>query len=182
MEELTLIQKFDTVLEMLYLYSGKRPTAGRLMAFIRAKNKKIEPGEVWDIVGRMVDDKMVEIVGATVNKKANTPLYLLKFEGKIMYERGGMDGKVKREEIHWTQRHPVLYAFISGVGGAMLALIVGLSLWLVDRQTKNQEIQEIKQTATEANRKTDSLIVSQKNKSLQPKIDGVSPKKKEREK
>ncbi|MEN6463317.1 MAG: hypothetical protein ABFC94_18355 [Syntrophomonas sp.] len=158
MEELTLVQKFDTVLEMLYLYSGKRPTSGRVIAFIRAKNKKIDPGEVWDIMNRMVEDKLVSIVAATVNKKQNTPLYLLKFEGKIMYERGGLKGKLKREKNHWTQRHPVLYALISGIGGAILALVVGLSLWWVDKRTESQENQETKQTISDANHRLDSVV------------------------
>lgn len=167
MEELNLTQKFDAVLDALYEISGKHPTFRRIIALLYARNKKVDAGEVWDIMVKMQRDNLLHPPEPVRSKKPNQnrpemtqsdSIHLITFEGKLLKERGGLKGKDEREKTHWTQTHPIAYAIITGLAAATLSLAVGLILWQVDKQSDNKETQEIKQTIKDANHRLDSVI------------------------
>ncbi len=97
---MTLIKKYDAVLEAVYCISGKRPTFGRILAFLRKKNHDIHWGEVWDILNKMRRDHIIrEQIFQNDIKGVDKEVYLIDFEGKLMYERDGLKGKIWRENF-----------------------------------------------------------------------------------
>ena len=164
MAAVTLIDKYDTVLKALYDISGKRPTFGRILALLRVRKETIQWAEVWDILIKLEKEQFIH-PGITdrTSKIPTEVIHLITIDGKIFHEKGGLKGKIEREKPAWHVNHPILYALISAIGGAIISIAVGLLLWQVDKQSKNQDIQETKQTIQDATRRLDSLISAQKN-------------------
>lgn len=152
-----LVHKFDTVLNYLFELSGRRPTEKRLNKLIRVRKQDIEWGEVWDILNKLEDEKLIRKRTAPYSRFPNEILFLLTWDGKLMKIRDGYRGKLKREKPKWPQRHPILYALLASIGGAIISISIGLLLWWVDKQSKNQEIPEIRQSIQDANHRLDSL-------------------------
>ena len=158
MAELTLIQKFDAILDALYEISGKRPTYHRIKKVLRVKDLKIEDGEIWDILVKMETDKTVHLPVLNPNPKfPNEYLHLITFEGKLLKERGGLKGKIERDKAKWYQRNPLIYGSMVAIAGAILSVIVNVISDRVSKQSDSQEMQEIKQTIQDANHRLDSL-------------------------
>jgi len=95
---MTLVQKFDAVLDALYDISGQRPTFGRILALLRKRKHNIHWGEVWDILNKMRRDGVIrEPIIQNNIKGVDKEIYLITFEGKLMKERNGLKGKFWRE-------------------------------------------------------------------------------------
>lgn len=96
--------------------------------------------------------------------------YKLTEIGLLAKEKGGhieyqkyLDQERKRAKPKWHVEHPIWYAIICAVSAAGLSIIAHVVENKIDAQSDNQSLQEIKQTATDANRKSDSLIGILKN-------------------
>jgi hypothetical protein len=124
MKELTLVEKFDAVLDALYDISGKRPTDTRIMLLLKKRGIKIDVGEVWDIFIKMRQEGLLhQEVKAIYSKRPNEVLHLIHFNGKYLKETNGLKGKLEREKIRWNQKHPVLYTILTAIISAILSLI-----------------------------------------------------------
>lgn len=101
-KELTLIQKYDAVLDALYDLSGDAPTFDDIDNKIISNKKKVHGGEIWDILNKMRRDFIIRerIFKNDDNLKE---IYLIDFEGKLMKEKGGLKGKIKRENFTTTR-------------------------------------------------------------------------------
>ncbi len=117
MSNLTLVQKFDAVLFSLYELSGQRPTFNRIMAFLREKNKKVHRGEIWDIFIKMRREGLLHPEVGAIHLNRMEILNLITFEGKMMYEKKGLRGKLKRENNYkmWLTSASILTLVIAGL-------------------------------------------------------------------
>lgn len=96
-KELTLIQKYDTVLDVLYTESGKSPTFDDILGKLGADGYNIHWGEVWDIINTMIKDGFIYQV-IQEDDPDKKPRYLLSFNGKLLKETGGLEKKLAREK------------------------------------------------------------------------------------
>lgn len=127
MEELTLIEKFDAVLDALYDFSGKHPTFFRLRAILRARKKKIHWGELMDIMVKIEKDGLAHPkVQSKYKKRKNAEwVHLITFEGKLLKERGGLKNKVRKENwlktrvtiLEWATFIIALATLYNSLGG-----------------------------------------------------------------
>lgn len=94
--DLTLLQKYDAVLKVLFEESGNDPTFDRILEWLRKGKKKIHWGEVWDILQSMDGDKYLYSNNAN---KEGVQLFLLSFNGKYLQINGGLEKKLEREKV-----------------------------------------------------------------------------------
>jgi hypothetical protein len=170
MKGLTLIQKFDAVLEALYCLSGKRPTFDRINKFLRVKKKNVHWGEVWDILEKMQREFLVH-QPRTHQDRPNEILHLITFEGKLMHERNGLNGKLFREKFTriWVTALSILTLIIA-------FLSFHFSLTSVNDSTVKSLNDSIKQVVSRQDSMT--LLETRKLKTLQNIADSVSKQKK----
>ena len=168
---MTLIEKFDSVLKALYDISGKRPTFGRIMALLRVRKKNIHWGEVWDILNKMIRDNLLH-PGVTVpnSKRPNEVLHLITFEGKLMHERNGLKGKIRRE--NFTKK------WVSAIS-ILTLIIAGLSFYFSLSSISDNTVNKVNETLKKGLTQQDSIQILEKNKLkiLQTIADSVSKKK-----
>ena len=168
---MTLIQKFDAVLKALYDISGKRPTFGRIMALLRVRKQTIHWGEIWDILNKMLRDNLIH-PGQTVpkSKRPNEVLHIITFEGKLMHERNGLKGKIRRENFtkYWVSTLSIL-----------TLIIAGLSLYYSTTSVNDSTVNKLDETLKKGLSQQDSMQKLEKNKLqiLQAIADSVSKKK-----
>jgi ABC-type Na+ efflux pump permease subunit len=96
-KELTLIQKYDTVLDVLYTESGKSPTFDDILGKLGTDGYNIHWGEVWDVINTMIKDGFIYQV-IQEDDPEKKPRYLLSFNGKLLKETGGLEKKLAREK------------------------------------------------------------------------------------
>lgn len=93
--DLTLLQKYDAVLDVLYSESGKGPTFDDINKALLTQKKKIHWGEVMDILYTMIGDKY--LYGRFANQQGKQ-IFLLSFNGKLLKETEGYEKKLEREK------------------------------------------------------------------------------------
>src|SRR4051812_5865590 len=94
---MTLIEKFDAVLDVLYSESGKAPTFQDIETKLIENGKKVHGGEVWDILNTMMRDGYLYFVQHEVK---NQEVYLISFNGKLLKETEGLEKKLEREKMN----------------------------------------------------------------------------------
>jgi len=162
MADLTLTQKYDTVLDVLYSESGNSPSFDDITGKLGADGYNIHWGEIMDILFTL--DKEGLLYKVTLQEDpTNTVRYLLNFAGKMLKEEGGLGKKLVANKKRWHERNPLTFAFLTTLGAAVISVIVSVVTDKVTKQKDSQETQEIKQTITDATRRLDSLISAQKN-------------------
>jgi hypothetical protein len=167
---MTLIEKFDAVLKALYDISGKRPTFGRIMALLRVRRKNIHWGEVWDILNKMIRDNLLHPgVIVPTSERPNEVLYLITFEGKLMCERNGLKGKIRRENFTKT--------WVSVIS-ILTLIIAGLSFYFSLSSVSDSTVNKINETLKNELIQQDSMQIFEKKKLkiLQAISDSVSKK------
>jgi hypothetical protein len=93
--DLTLLQKYDAVLNVLYSESGKAPTFDDINAAIVKEKKKVHWGEVMDILYTLIGDGY--LYGHFTNQQQQQ-IFLLSFNGKFLKETGGLEKKLEKEK------------------------------------------------------------------------------------
>jgi hypothetical protein len=93
--DLTLFQKYDAVLGVLYSESGKAPTFDDINKVLLTEKKKVHWGEVMDVLYTMIGDNY--LYGHFTNQKKEQ-IFLLSFNGKLLKEGGGISTKLQREK------------------------------------------------------------------------------------
>jgi hypothetical protein len=93
--DLTLLQKYDAVLGVLYSESGKAPTFDDINKVLLTEKKKVHWGEVMDVLYTMIGDNY--LYGHFTNQKKEQ-IFLLSFNGKLLKEGGGISTKLQREK------------------------------------------------------------------------------------
>lgn len=147
--DLTLLQKYDAVLKVLFDQSGNDPTFDRILEFLLKEKKKIHWGEVMDILNTMAGDGYLY---SDYKNKNGIQLFLLSFNGKYLQETGGLENKIEREKAkeklssdlndsnlktgRWTRNNIVLTAITGGI--TLIALLTNLGI------TLNRECKESK--------------------------------------
>jgi len=162
-KELTLLQKYDTVLDVLYTESGKSPTFDDILGKLGFDGYNIHWGEVWDIINTMTKDGFIyQVIQEDDTEKK--PRYLLSFNGKLLKETGGLEKKLEREKKkdatdvlldasnlktgRWTRNNIILTAITGGI--TLIALLTNLGITL-NRESKELQrhlkdsLQQVKQ-------------------------------------
>lgn len=171
MKDLTIIEKFDAVLKVLYDISGKRPTFGRITALLLFRKQKVDGGEIWDIIRKMQREFLLHPdIKDSSSKTPNEIIYLITFEGKLMWERNGLAGKMYREKFTKT--------WITSIS-ILTLVIAALSLYFSLSSVSDSTLNKINESITQGLLKQDSLILLEKNKLriLQNIADSVSGSK-----
>ncbi len=148
MQELSLLEKYDAVLDVLYDISGKSPTFDRIQASLVKNEKKVDGGELWDILNTMIKDNFVYFVK---NNQTEEELYLLSFNGKLLKETGGLEKKLntekKKDQLNidlnefnlktgrWTRINIVITSIIGSI--TLIAVLTNLEI------TINKESKEL---------------------------------------
>ncbi len=167
--ELPLLQKYDAVLDALYNTSGDSPTFDKIMLKLNEMGRKVDDGEVWDILNTMIKDGYLYFVH---HNEKNIDVYLLSFNGKYLKETGGLEKKIEREKTKeelnnklndsnlkngkWTRNNIILTSITGGI--TLIALLVNLGITL-NRESKELQrhlkdsIQQVKsqENASELN-------------------------------
>ncbi|RTL59086.1 MAG: hypothetical protein EKK37_12310 [Sphingobacteriales bacterium] len=127
--DLTLLQKYDAVLDVLYSESGKAPTFDDINAALLKEKKKVHWGEVMDILYTMIGDDYV--YGHFTKKDAtekDVQIFLLSFKGKLVKETDGYAKKLEREKTKTDLTNRQLTASISSVNWSKANILIGLLL------------------------------------------------------
>ena len=155
MQELTLIQKYDEVLKALYDISGQRPTFGRILALLRVRKVNMEWAEVWDIMAKMRREFIIHPEITDRSSKIPTEvIHLITFEGKLMYERKGLKGKIKRETF--TERRVNALSYLT------LLLAIG-TLYYTTKSVSDDTLNKVNDTLKESQLQLKSLSESIKD-------------------
>lgn len=156
MADLTLIQKYDEILTVLYDESGNSPSFDDITGKLGGKGLNIHWGEIVDVLFTL--DKEGLIYKVTLqDDPTNEIRYLLNFAGKRLKEDGGLAKKLVANKKEWHEKHPLLWGAIIAVCSAILSVVVNVISDKVTKQPDSQEMQEIKQTIKDANHRLDSL-------------------------
>ncbi len=141
---MTLIEKFDAVLDVLYSESGKSPTFEYIQEVLAKNSKDVHWGEVWDILNTMNKDGFLYIVS-----QDNKERYLLSFNGKLLKETGGLEAKLKREKDREILTNQQITSTIktdrfsrrsTRVSIGLALLVMGLQFYTIYREnSKNKE-------------------------------------------
>jgi hypothetical protein len=147
---MTLIQKFDAVLKVLYDISGSRPTFGRVLALLRKRKQNIHWGEVWDIFIKMRKDGILHPEVGAIYRNRMEILNLISFEGKIMYETRGLKGKMRRENI--TKRWAATLSILT-------LIIAGLSFYFSFSSVSDSTLNKVNETLEKAQLQQERMII-----------------------
>lgn len=166
---MTLIQKYDAVLEAVYYISGKRPSFIRIKKFLTIRGKSMDDGEIWDIFEKMQRDFILHTPRVHESRPTEI-LHLITFEGKLMHERNGLKGKLWREKFTriWVTTLSIL-----------TLIIAGLSFYFSLSSVSDSTVKSINDNMQQVSLKQDSLIIleNSKLKILQNIADSVSKHK-----
>lgn len=170
MEDLLLLEKYDAVLDVLFSESGKAPTFQDIEKKLKENAKKIDGGEVWDILNTMMRDGYLYFVP---HEEKNAEVYLISFNGKYLKETGGLVNKIEREKTkqkldsdlnesnlktgRWTRSNMIISVIIGSI--TLIAVLANLGI-TVNRESKEtgrklrDSLQEVKtqQNASQLNR------------------------------
>jgi hypothetical protein len=171
MKDLSLTKKFDAVLKALYDISGNRPSFERILNLLNERKQKVDIGEIWDIFKKMERDNLLHLPHtAKYSEQPDEILHLITFEGKLMHERHGLKGQLRREGFTkvWVSAVTILTLIISG-----------LTFYYVSKGVSDDTLNKVNETLQKELPKQDSLIILENRKLiiLQRIADSVSKKK-----
>ncbi|SRR6266536_5459461 len=145
-QDLTLLQKYDAVLEALFDKSGNSPTFDYINDILLERKKKIHWGEVMDILNTMEGDKYLY---DHFTNKDGIQIFLLSFNGKYLKETGGLEKKIEREKAkekldsdlndsnlktgRWTRTNIVITSIIGSI--TLIAVLTNLGI-TINRESK----------------------------------------------
>ncbi len=158
MADLTLIQKYDEVLTVLYDESGNSPSFDDITGKLGAKGLNIHWGEIMDVLFTL--DKEGLIYKVTLQEdKTNEIRYLLNFAGKRLKEDGGLAKKLVSDRKRWHEKNPITYAVICGVLAGLMSITVSIVTHTIEKSQDNQEKTQLEHLVQDVNNRLDSLTL-----------------------
>lgn len=153
--DLTLFQKYDAVLDVLFIESGNAPTFDDINNVLLTEKKKVHWGEVMDILYTMMgDDYLYGHFTKTDTNGKPVQIFLISFSGKYLKETGGFGKKLEREKAkdkldkdlnesnlkngRWTRRSMIYTGITAAI--TIIALITNIVL-TQGRETKQKQQQ-----------------------------------------
>jgi hypothetical protein len=161
--DLTLLQKYDAILDVLFKESGNAPTFDDINTILLTEKKKIHWGEVMDILYTMIGDDYLygHFTKTDVNGKP-VQIFLISFNGKYLKDTGGFEKKIEREKAkeklnkdlndsnlktgRWTRRNMIYTGSTAAI--TIIALITNIVL------TQSREAKQNKQQVQDSVQKT----------------------------
>lgn len=125
--DLTLLQKYDAVLDVLSSLSGDSPTFDDINAALLKEKKKVHWGEVMDILYTMIgDDYLYGHFTKTDENRNSFQIFLISFNGKLLKETGGYEKKLDREKTKTELINKQLSVSISFVNWSKANIVISL--------------------------------------------------------
>jgi len=125
--DLTLLQKYDAVLDVLSSLSGDALTFDDINATLLKDKKKVHWGEVMDILYPMIgDDYLYGHFTKTDKTGKSFQIFLISFNGKLLKDTGGYEKKLEREKTKTELTNRQLNASISSVNWSKANIVIGL--------------------------------------------------------
>lgn len=164
--DLTLLQKYDAVLDVLDSESGKAPTFDDINRVLLTEKKKVHWGEVMDILYTMIGDKY--LYGHFANQQGKQ-IFLLSFNGKLLKDTGGYEKKLEREKqkellsnrqltksievSRWTKWNIGLALLMSATTLTVLLFTCNRDTYRYRKESERQKKDSLTQVQTQENTK-----------------------------
>jgi len=165
--DITLLQKFDAVLDVLYSESGNAPTFDDIHAALLEAKKKVHWGEVMDVLYTLIGDGY--LYGHFTNQQKQQ-IFLLSFNGKLLKETGGLEKKLEKgkrddtlksdqltksiEVSKWTKWNIALALLMSATTLSVLVFTCTRDTTRYNKEAEQRLIDKQQQVQT---RKSDSI-------------------------
>jgi len=179
--DLTLLQKYDAVLEVLYEKSGQSPTFEFIQMALEQNGKKVDGGEVWDILNTMAKDGFLYIVMQSEKER-----YLLSFNGKLLQETGGLEKKIEREKGNeklksdlndsnlktgrWTRTNIIITIIIGSI--TLIAVLTNLGI-TINRESK-ESTRQLRDSTQRAKEQENALELNKEVRQIRQTLQDTS--------